>query len=86
MFMAQQDCLDCQASQVFPAMLERRALEEHQELPVQQVKKNNLLIFKCLQILNSISSKVRQVLLELQEITELKVLKEVKIVTNSLHR
>jgi hypothetical protein len=37
-FTAQQDCLDCQASQVFPALLERRALEEHQELPVTQVK------------------------------------------------
>jgi hypothetical protein len=38
-FMAQQDYLDCQASQVILALLERRALEEHQELPVQQVKK-----------------------------------------------
>jgi hypothetical protein len=38
-FMAQQDCLDCQVSQVFPALPERRALEGNQELPVHQVKK-----------------------------------------------
>jgi hypothetical protein len=44
--MAQQDCLDCHVSQVFPALLERRALEGQQELPVHQVKKKKHFGFK----------------------------------------